>query len=84
MGCDKTRYHYLTLPFTGSAYIETNSVVKPPKFCHIERTGGEIFIWIGKTHIILTPRNWCGEPKDDPYKGGVPNADDCEPFHGRK
>lgn len=84
MGCDKTNYTYLSLPFLGRAYIETNSVVKPPKFCHIERIEGEYFIWIGKTHIVYTPPTWCSDIKKNPIEGGLIDVDGSRTFHGRE
>ena len=50
---DRTMYAYLRIPFVGAVYAE----ISKRSDWGVEREPGEVLIWAGRVHVILSIRD---------------------------
>ena len=47
-------WNYLRVPYVGALHAEWSAAEGPRRFFQVERERGEVLVWIGALHVIVT------------------------------
>lgn len=49
---------FYQIPFLGTLWVERQKIPLASPFLMWNNCNGELLLWVGKFHLIYTPRNW--------------------------
>ncbi|HYD98555.1 MAG TPA: hypothetical protein VEH84_04170 [Alphaproteobacteria bacterium] len=49
---------FINLLWVGQLYVEFATWARPDRLFHARVEGRELFIWLGRLHLIYTPPSW--------------------------